>query len=138
MFSFAVQEVELAEVLATGLLRSAGWKVKSNSSSVLRAGNRAALIRDLAAVAVAGWRPRSEQDRGDELLIAPLLLAGAVGEHRQRPGRGGGFELAEQVRELGAGRGSCDQRVIARQAAGPRPSILVSLPAPVALGSGVI
>jgi hypothetical protein len=39
-----VHEVELPEVLDDGLLAER-WKVKSNSSSVLRAGNRAVLIR---------------------------------------------------------------------------------------------
>mgnify|MGYP006170999153 CR=1 FL=1 len=39
----AGEEVELAEVLDDGLLDR--WKVKSNSSSVLRAGKRAALMR---------------------------------------------------------------------------------------------
>ena len=35
-----VQEVELAEVQDSGLLGDRGWKVKSNSSSVLWAGKR--------------------------------------------------------------------------------------------------
>ena len=41
---FAVEEVELAEVLDDWRLTER-WKVKSNSSSVLRAGKRAALMR---------------------------------------------------------------------------------------------
>ena len=48
----AGEEVELAEVqhrLAAELV----WKAKSNSSSVLRAGKRAAVMRASAAVAVA-------------------------------------------------------------------------------------
>ena len=44
MFSRAVQEVELAE-MQDRVAAERGWKVKSNSSSVLRAGNRAALMR---------------------------------------------------------------------------------------------
>ena len=41
----AVQEVELAEVLGSSVFLTERWKVKSNSSSVLRAGKRAALMR---------------------------------------------------------------------------------------------
>ena len=80
--------------------RSEVWKVKSNSSSVLRAGNRAALIR-----AWPPWLSRLSvsvfSSVGGELLIAPLLGAGAVGELGQRPGGGRRLQRAEQVRELG-------------------------------------
>jgi hypothetical protein len=76
------------------------WKAKSNSSRVLRAGNLAVLMRGLAAVAVARVGLGLQQ-RGGELLVAPLLRAGAVGELRQRPGGSGRFELSEQIRELG-------------------------------------
>ena len=48
----AGEEVELAE-MQDGVAWHRRWKAKSNSSSVLRAGNRAALIRACAAVAVA-------------------------------------------------------------------------------------
>ena len=41
----AGEEVELAEVQDRGRAGASVWKVKSNSSSVLRAGKRAALIR---------------------------------------------------------------------------------------------
>ena len=68
----------------------------------------------LAAVAVAAVGLGLQQ-RGGELLIAPFLGAGAVGELGQRPGRGRRLELAEQVRELGRRGGSCDQRVVAGQ-----------------------
>ena len=54
----------------------------------------------LAAVAVAAVGLGLQQ-RGGELLIGPFLRAGAVGELGQRLGRGRGFELAEQVRQLG-------------------------------------
>ena len=44
-FSLAGEEVELAEVQDRSRAAALVWKAKSNSSSVLRAGNRAALIR---------------------------------------------------------------------------------------------
>jgi hypothetical protein len=56
----------------------------------------------LAALAVAAVGLGLEQRRG-ELLIAPFLRAGAVGELGQRPRRGRRFERPEQVRELGVG-----------------------------------
>src|SRR3954463_4084319 len=56
----------------------------------------------LAAVAVARGNLRREQRFG-EALIAPLLLAGALGEHGQRPGRRGRLEPTEQVREFSDG-----------------------------------
>jgi hypothetical protein len=80
--------------------RNEVWKAKSNSSIVLRAGKRAALMPGLAAVAVAAVDLGLQQGRG-ELLIAPLLGAGAVGELGQRPGGGRRLEGTEQVRELG-------------------------------------
>ena len=70
----------------------------------------------LAAVAVAAVDLGLQQRRG-ELLIAPLLGAGAVGELGQRPGRGRRLERAEQVRELAWSGGSCDQRVVGGQRA---------------------
>src|SRR5919112_924973 len=42
----------------------------------------------LAAVAV----DLGLQNGGDELLVAPFLGAGALGQLRERAGRGGGFE----------------------------------------------
>ena len=74
--------------------------MKSNSSRVLRAGNRAALIRPSPPWLSRAETSVPEQDLG-EALIAPLLLAGPVGQRRERPGGGGCFEGAEQVRELG-------------------------------------
>jgi hypothetical protein len=53
----------------------------------------------LAAVAVATVGLGLEQ-RGGELLIAPFLGPGALGELGQRPGGGRRFERPEQVREL--------------------------------------
>jgi hypothetical protein len=62
------------------------WTLKSNSSSVFLAGQRAAVIRSSPEASREG-------DLGlekcvDETLVAPLLLAGAVAELRQRPGGG--------------------------------------------------
>jgi hypothetical protein len=56
----------------------------------------------LAAVTVAAV-DLGLQQRGGELLVAPLLVAGAVCELRQRARRGRCFEGAEQVRELRRG-----------------------------------
>jgi hypothetical protein len=53
-------------------------------------------------VAVAAVGLGLEQ-RGGELLEAPVLGAGAVGELGQRARRGWGLEDAEQVRQLGRG-----------------------------------
>ena len=83
------------------------------------------------------WLSREDdlgrEQRFGEALIAPLLLAGAVGEHGQRPGGRRRLQRPEQVRQLGrrpAHAGiSC---VIARQ----RPDLdldLVALAAPGAL-----
>ena len=73
----------------------------------------------LAAVAVAAVGLGLQQRRG-ELLIAPFLGAGAVGELGQRPRRGRRLERAEQVRELGRGRLMRSARR-SGPAAGPRP-----------------
>ena len=84
----------------------------------------------LAAVAVARGDLGGEQRLG-EALVAPLLLAGALGELRQRPGGGRRLQRAEQVRELGRSCSCRDQRVVARQ----RPQLdldVVGAPAPVA------
>ncbi len=40
------------------------------------------------------------RERTDRCLIAPVLRAGAIGELRQRAGRGRRLELAKQMREL--------------------------------------
>ncbi len=87
------------------------WKVKSNSSSVLRAGKRRRLDSRLAAVGLARGNLGREQRLG-EAFIAPGLRAGPLGELRQRPRRRRGLEAAKQVGELG-GLSSCrDQRVV--------------------------
>ncbi len=78
---------------------SDAWKAKSNSSSVLRAGNFAAA---LAAVRVARVGLGLKQG-GGELLERPVLGAGAVRELRERPRCGGRLERAEQMRQLGRG-----------------------------------
>jgi hypothetical protein len=77
--------------------------VKSNSWR-LASGEPRGLDPALAAVAVARGDLGREQRLG-EALIAPGLLAGAVGEHRQRARGGRRLDRAEQVRELGGGLG---------------------------------
>ncbi len=95
-----VQEVELPECSIT-VFFTLRWKAKSNSSSVLRAGNRASLIRpsppwlSRAVTSVPSTPPRTAH--------SSVLLAGAVGQYRVRAGGGGGFERAEQVRSSAAG-----------------------------------
>ena len=95
-----VQEVELPEVLDHRLLDRA-LEGEVELLQRLAGGEPGGLDPALAAVAVAGGDLGAEQDLG-EPLIAPGLLAGPVGERRQRPGGGGRFQRAEQVRELGA------------------------------------
>ena len=91
------------------------WKVKSNSSRVLGGWEAGGLDAALAAVAL----PRGGlggQQRLREALIAPLLLAGSVGELRQRSGGRWRFQQPEQVRELAGGlchRLVSDQLVVA-------------------------
>src|SRR5919202_1387930 len=67
------------------------WKVKSNSSSVLREREAGGLDPALAAVAVARGHLGRQQYLG-ETFIAPGLLAGALGERRQRARRGRGLQ----------------------------------------------
>jgi hypothetical protein len=98
-----VEEVGLPEVLNDRLLdrplegevelleRLAGWEP-------------CGFDPPLATVRLSGGDLGAEQHLG-EPFIAPRLFAGAVGEHRQRPGRRRGFERSEQVRELGRGLG---------------------------------
>ena len=66
----------------------------------LAGGEARGLDPGLAAVAVAAVGLGLQQ-RGGELLVAPFLGAGAVGELGQRPRGGRRLQLAEQVRELG-------------------------------------
>ena len=96
---FGVQEVELAEVLDHGLLHDA-LEGEVELLQRLAGGEPRGADPALAAVRLAGGDLGGEQRLG-ELLIAPLLRAGALGELRQRPGRGGRFQLAEQVGQLG-------------------------------------
>jgi hypothetical protein len=78
------------------------WKVKSNSSSVLRAGEPGRADAALAAVRLARGLLGREQRLG-EALVAPLLVTGALGELWQRPRGGRRLQRAEQMRELGGG-----------------------------------
>src|SRR3954453_14585607 len=96
-----VQEVELAEMLDDGLL-DAALEGEVEFLQRLAAGEAGGLDAALAAVAVARGDLRGEQ-RFSEALIAPLLLAGALGERGQRPGCRGRLQRAEQVRQLGCG-----------------------------------
>src|SRR6202012_4737386 len=75
------------------------WKVKSNSLSVLRAGDRAVLIRP-SPPWLSGAVAFGAQGRFGELLIAPGLSASPVSHRRECASGRGGFERAEQVREL--------------------------------------
>ena len=104
--------------------------MKSNSSKRFAGREPGGLDPVLPAVAVAGGHLGAEQ-RFDELLIAPGLLSGPVGQRRERSGGRGCFQRPEQVGELCLAR-SCDQRVIDRQ----RPLLdidLVALAAALAL-----
>ena len=96
-----VQEVQLAEMLDDGLLDAA---LEGEVELLQRLAGREAggLDAALAAVAVAGGDLGGEQRLG-EALIAPLLLAGAVGQHRQRARRGRRLQRSEQVRQLRGG-----------------------------------
>ena len=97
----AGEEVELAEV-QDGVARDRGLEGEVELLERLARREPRGLDPGLAAVAVAAVGLGLQQRRG-EVLIAPFLLAGAVGELGQRPGRGRRLELAEQVRELGVG-----------------------------------
>jgi hypothetical protein len=70
----------------------------------LAGGEAGGLDAGLAAVAVATVGLGLEQC-GGELLIAPLLGSGTIGELGKRPGGGRCLERPKQVRELGAGTG---------------------------------
>ena len=96
----AGEEVELAEVQHR-VAADRGLEGEVELLERLAGGEAGGLDAALAAVAVAAVGLGLQQ-RGGELLIAPLLGAGAIGELGQRPGRGRRLERAEQVRELGA------------------------------------
>jgi hypothetical protein len=96
-----VQEVELAEVLDERLLDR---MLEGEVELFERLSGREAggLDAGLAAVAVAAVDLGLEQ-RGGELLKAPVLGAGAIGEFGQRAGGGRRLQNAEQVRQVGRG-----------------------------------
>src|SRR4051812_39398340 len=94
----AVKEVELAEV-QHGVAADRGLEAEVELLERLSGGEAGGLDAALAAVAVAAVDLGLEQRRG-ELLKAPLIGAGAVGELGQRPGRRRRLQGAEQVREL--------------------------------------
>src|SRR3954451_15953192 len=96
-----VQEVELAEMLDDGLLHAA-LEGEVELLQALAGREPGGLDAALAAVAVARADLGREQ-RFSEALIAPLLLAGALGERRQRPCGRGRLQRAEQVREFSGG-----------------------------------
>ena len=98
---FAGEEVELAEVQDRGLLDRA-LEAEVELLQRLSGGEARGLDPALAAVAVAAVGLGLQQ-RGGEVLIAPVLGAGALGELGQRARRGRGFEGAEQVREFAGG-----------------------------------
>ena len=94
-----VQEVELAEVL-DDLALDRALEGEVELLERLAGGEARGLDAALAAVALARGDLGREQRLG-EALIAPLLLARALGELRQRARGGRRLERAEQVRELG-------------------------------------
>jgi len=98
---FAGEEVELGEVQHR-LATQRGLKGEIELLDRLARREPGGLDPGLAAVAVAAVDLGLEQRRG-ELLEAPLLVAGAVGELGQRPRGGRRLQRAEQVRELGRG-----------------------------------
>jgi hypothetical protein len=93
-----VEEVELSEVLDHGLLhRPLEGEIELLEG--LSGGETGGADAALATVRLAGGH-LGGQERLSELLKAPLLRPGALGELRERPRGGGGLELAEQVGEL--------------------------------------
>ena len=114
-----VEEVELAEVLDHRLLHRA-LEGEVELLERLAGGEPGGLDPALAAVGVAGGDLGAEQHLG-EPLIAPGLLAGPVSQRRQRPGGGGCFQRAEQVRELERAWSCRDQLRHSATAAGSRP-----------------
>ena len=93
----------MSEVLDHGLLHRA-LEGEVELLQGLAGGEPRGLDPAFPAVAFPGGDLGPEQHFG-EALIAPLLLAGAVGEHRQRASRGRRFQRAEEMRELGGGLG---------------------------------
>jgi hypothetical protein len=93
-----VQEVELPEVLDHLLLHRA-LEGEVELLQGLVGGEPGGADPQPAARGLPGGQLRREQRLG-EPLIAPLFLAGALGEVRQRTRRRGRFHRPEQVREL--------------------------------------
>jgi hypothetical protein len=93
-----VEEVELPEVL-DHLLLDGALEGEVELLQCFAGGEPGGLDPPLTAVTLAGGDLGPEQDLG-EPLIAPLLLTGTVGEHRQRPRGRWRLERPEQVREL--------------------------------------
>ena len=114
--SAAVEEVELAEVLDHLSSSRERWKVKSNSSSVLRAGNRAVLIRFSPPWTVAGGHlacraaPRGTAHSSRTPPGPAPPAPGTPSRPRAPSARGTGAPARSSRR-------SCDQRVIDRQGA---------------------
>jgi hypothetical protein len=75
------------------------WKGEVELLERLARGEARGLDAALAAVALSGGDLSGEQGFG-EALVAPLLLARAVGELGERAGGGRRLQLPEQVREL--------------------------------------
>jgi hypothetical protein len=94
-----VEEVELTEMFDHGLLDGA---LEGEVELLERLAGREAggLDARFAAVGLARCDLGGQQGLG-EALVAPLLLAGALGELGQRAGGGRRLELPEQVGELG-------------------------------------
>ncbi len=95
----AGEKVQLAE-MQHGVLGDRRLKGEVKLLERLAGGEPGGFDAGLAAVAVAAVGLGLEQHRG-ELLIGPVLGAGAIGELGQRSGGRGRLELAEQVRQLG-------------------------------------
>jgi hypothetical protein len=91
----------LAEVQDGGLLDRA-LEAEVELLERLAGGESRGLDAALSAVSVAAVGLGLEQ-RGGELLVAPVFVAGPLGQLGQRACRGGCFERAEQMRELAAG-----------------------------------
>ena len=109
---FAGEEVELAEVQDRGLLDRA-LEAEVELLQRLSGWEAGGLDPALAAVAVAAVGLGLQQ-RGGELLVAPFLAAGAVGELGQRARRGRALSGRGTGARARSWR-SCDQRVVAGQ-----------------------
>jgi hypothetical protein len=95
------QEVELAEVEDERLLDRA-LEAEVELLERLAGGEAGGLDPGLAAVRVSRCDLGLKQRLG-EALVAPLLGPGALGQLRQRPGRGRRLQRPEEEGELGGG-----------------------------------